>query len=122
MSMETAKYLNLGTFRKSGIKVDTPVWFASANGYLYAFSNSDSGKVKRLKNNSRCQVAACTMLGTPTGIWEDSFAVLLNDPVEVSLAHDALKRKYGWQMLLLDGGAWIGGRLDKRTYIKIRKP
>jgi PPOX class probable F420-dependent enzyme len=122
MTKKSAEYLNLGTFRKTGARVDTPVWFAENAGILYVLSNSDAGKIKRLRNSSRCQIATCTFVGTPTGPWQESEAVLLSDPEEIGLAYNSLRLKYGWQMLLLDTGAWIGRRLNKRTYIKIWKP
>ena len=122
MDFDTAQYLNIGTFRKSGNRVDTPVWFAVDGDYFYVLSNNQAGKLKRLRNSSRCQLAPCTLLGSPTGEWRDSDAFLVSDPEEEKRAHQALKKKYGWQMLLLDSGAWIGGRIKQRTYIRINKP
>ena len=49
-----AKYLNLETFRKTGIGVRTPVWFAqdilhSASATVfYIYSEAGAGKVKRI--------------------------------------------------------------------------
>ncbi|MCC7245880.1 MAG: hypothetical protein IT269_09385, partial [Saprospiraceae bacterium] len=51
-TFNTAQYLNLGTFRKTGARVETPVWFAEDNGYFYVLSNNQAGKIKRLKNSS----------------------------------------------------------------------
>lgn len=122
MSFESAQYLNLGTFRKTGVRVDTPVWFASDGNMLYVLSNGQAGKIKRIRNSSRCEIAPCTMLGTLTGIWQASKAEIISDADEILHAHMALKKKYGWQMTLLDSGAWIGGRIKQRTFIKIRQP
>jgi PPOX class probable F420-dependent enzyme len=122
MSFETAKYLTLGTFRKTGTRVDTPVWFAEESGFFYVLSNNQAGKIKRIKNGANCQIAPCTMLGSPTGEWQDSTAFIIQDSVEIQRAHNALKKKYGLQMLLLDGGAWLGGKINQRSFIKIRKP
>lgn len=122
MPFSDAQYLNLGTFRKTGVRVDTPVWFAEHDGCFYVLSNNQAGKVKRLRNSSRCAVAPCTMLGKPTGDWHESDAYLIDDEAGIRLAHQALKRKYGWQMTLLDTGAWLGGRIRERTFIRINKP
>ncbi|HEV2057076.1 MAG TPA: pyridoxamine 5'-phosphate oxidase family protein [Methylomirabilota bacterium] len=46
------RYLSLATFRKSGIKVATPVWLAAADGKLHVFTAGESGKVKRLRHSS----------------------------------------------------------------------
>lgn len=122
MQFEKAKYLSLGTFRKNGVRVDTPVWFAEDGDFFYVLSNNQAGKVKRIKNSSRCQIVPCAMLGNPTGEWQDSNAFIINEGTEAKRAHQALKRKYGWQMLMLDSGAWIGGRINERSFIKINKP
>lgn len=121
-SFAQAQYLNLGTFRKSGVRVDTPVWFAADNGAFYVLSNNKAGKIKRLKNSGRCAIAPCTFIGKITAPWQDSDAVLVESAHEIAAAHAALKKKYGWQMLLLDGGARLGGRITERTYIRIRQP
>ena|SRR6478736_6532955 len=121
-SFKTAQYLSLGTFRKTGVRVDTPVWFAEDGEFLYVLSNNQAGKIKRIRNSQRCQIAPCTMLGKTTGEWQDSTAVIIVDPVAIQCAHQALKKKYGWQMLMLDSGAWIGGRINQRTFIKLKKP
>lgn len=55
------RYLSLETFKKSGQGVKTPVWFAaepsveldSNNVKLYVYTIGVSGKVKRIRNNSR---------------------------------------------------------------------
>jgi len=37
------KYISLGTFKKDGSVVHTPVWFGEENGKLYVMTRSDSG-------------------------------------------------------------------------------
>ncbi len=115
-----AQYLTLGSFRKTGVRVDTPVWFTQDGELFYACSNNQAGKVKRLKNSGRCQIAPCTMTGTPTGDWQDGEATILNDEKRIALAHRALRKKYGWKMWLLDSGACLSGRIKQRAYICIR--
>jgi PPOX class probable F420-dependent enzyme len=61
------KYISLATFRKTGILVRTPVWFAERDNKLYIFSNPKSGKVKRIRNNPEVRIAPCTMRGRVTG-------------------------------------------------------
>jgi PPOX class probable F420-dependent enzyme len=117
-----ADYLNLGTFRKNGVRVDTPVWFAEQDCYFYVLSNNQAGKVKRLRNSSRCQITPCTMLGSPTGTWHESEAIVLSKEADMQMAHSIIRKKYGWQMQLLDAGAKMGGRFDQRAFIQIRIP
>ena len=87
------KYICLTTFRKNGVAVPTPVWFGEENGKLYVNTRSDSGKYKRLRNNSQVRIAPCTMRGEVTGPEFAATARLL--PVEDwPAARQTLKRKY----------------------------
>ena len=61
-------YLSLVTFRKSGVPVRTPVWFAEDDGKLYVMTNSKTGKYKRIRNNPQVKVASCTIRGKVTGL------------------------------------------------------
>jgi len=61
------QYISLTTFRRSGVAVPTPIWFAERDGKLYVKTRNDSGKFKRIRNNPRVKVAPCTMRGKITG-------------------------------------------------------
>jgi uncharacterized protein len=61
------KYISLATFRKTGVPVYTPIWFAEESGKLYFMTNSKLGKVKRLRNNAQVKIAPCTIRGKITG-------------------------------------------------------
>jgi len=61
------KYISLTTFRKNGNPVPTPVWFGEENDKLYVMSRPDSGKAKRLRNNSQVRIAPCTIRGKVKG-------------------------------------------------------
>ena len=59
--------ISLVTYRKSGEEVATPVWVISyENGGLIR-TGSNTGKLKRIKNNSQCTIAPCTNTGKITG-------------------------------------------------------
>jgi len=60
-------YISLGTFRKNGVRVDTPVWFGEENDKLYVMTRSDSGKYKRIRNNPGVRIAPCSIRGKITG-------------------------------------------------------
>lgn len=117
---DSAQYLNLATFRKTGVAVQTPIWFARDGDTLYAFSTRDAGKVKRLRNSSRARIAPCTVTGKLTGEWVDAEAFLLDEETGKNSAYKALRKKYGLQMWALDIGAFFGGRINKRAFIAIR--
>src|SRR5437879_13596863 len=65
--LKNQKYILLTTFRKNGVPVRTPVWFAEQDGKLYVFTNPTSGKVKRTRNNPEVRVAPSTIRGKVTG-------------------------------------------------------
>ena len=117
--LKKANYLSLATFRKSGVAVETPVWFAEENDAFYIFSAGNAGKVKRLHNSSRSRIAACTMSGKITGDWVDTESHLLSEPAATKEALAALRRKYGWQMLLTDCLSTLSGKMQRRIYIKV---
>lgn len=65
--LQHQKYLSLATFRKNGLAVQTPIWFAEQDGKIYAMTRSDSGKFKRIRNNPTVRVAPCTIRGKIIG-------------------------------------------------------
>jgi hypothetical protein len=44
--LHNKKYINLATFRRNGLAVNTPVWFAEQDGKLYVMTRNDSGKIQ----------------------------------------------------------------------------
>ena len=89
------KYLNLETFRKSGQGMRTPVWFVQDGEIIYVQTMVNSGKVKRIRNSGRVNIAPCKMDGKLIGSWVPAQAREVTDP-EVSMAADRLlDQKYG---------------------------
>ncbi len=87
------KYVSLGTFRKNGEKVATPVWFGEQGEKLFVMTRSDTGKVKRIRNNPQVTVAPCTIRGQVTGPEIAAVARLLPTQ-EHAQAHEMVNRKY----------------------------
>ena len=114
-----APYVSLATFRKSGVAVRTPVWAAPSGQRLYVFSAGNAGKVKRLRNSARAEVAVCDVRGKVLGAWYPAMAIVLEDRDEIEQALLALRRKYGWQMWLADVGARLTGKFERRAYIRV---
>ena len=120
MQLINRKYISLRTFRKTGVSVDTPVWFASTNDSAhYVFSAARAGKVKRLRNSSKAQIATCDFRGGSLGPWLDCRAHLVDDLAELNRAHEQFVCKYGWTMRITDFFSWLSGRLNRRVYIRI---
>ena len=116
----TETYVSLGTFRRDGREVRTPVWLARANGLYYVFSEGAAGKVKRLRSNDRIRMAACTFRGVVSSAWLEGHARVVSDPMVVAGAYRAFAQKYGWQMRLANFVARLSGRFEKRAMIEIR--
>jgi PPOX class probable F420-dependent enzyme len=87
------KYISLETFKKNGQGVKTPVWFVLNNDALYAYTEADSWKVKRIRNNPRVRVAACNVRGTVKGPWLDATASIVEGDERLA-ADKLLDRKY----------------------------
>jgi uncharacterized protein len=106
---ERQNYLNLKTFRKTGVAVPTPVWFAEDQGVLYVRTIDGSGKVKRIRNNGSVQVAPCDARGGLLGEWIDAHASLVTSQETIAQVDRALDRKYGFQRTMFN----LLGRLRK---------
>src|SRR5207247_11440329 len=88
----------LETFKKNGQGVKTPVWFVLHNDALYVYTEADSWKVKRIRNNRRVRVAVCNIRGDIKGPWLDATASLV-DGAERLAADKLLHRKYYLKMV-----------------------
>ncbi len=110
------KYISVESFRKNGAGVAVPVWFAEENGILYVYSEADSGKVKRIRNNPRVRVAPCDMRGRVKGNWVEATAHIL-EGAEARHADDLLNAKYPFQKRFLGFLAKL--RPHPRAYIAI---
>jgi uncharacterized protein len=87
------KYISLGTFRKSGAQIVTPVWFGEDGDKLYVMTRSDMGKTKRIRNNPQVTVAPCTVRGKVTGPEFPASARIL-PPLDHARARQTINRKY----------------------------
>jgi hypothetical protein len=105
------KYISLATFRKNGIAVHTPVWFAEENGRLYVMTRGDSGKLKRIRNNPVVKVAPSTIRGKITGHEFPGRARLLPEQ-DWAHARELIRSKYWLARLLFMGG-------PKNVYLEI---
>jgi PPOX class probable F420-dependent enzyme len=108
-------FLNLETFKRSGQGVKTPVWFAQEGPTLYVRTGSESGKVKRVRNNGRARVVPSDAQGKPLGEWVDAAARLV-DADEAERANQMVRRKYGAMKIGFD----MMNRLQGRNWATIR--
>lgn len=95
------RYAVLTTFRRTGVPVATTVWLLGRGGKIYVSSPAYTGKVKRVRNDPRVQLAASDAKGTALGPPVEGRARIL-DPATGEEFDQALRRRYGWQKRLLD--------------------
>lgn len=112
------QYINLETYRKTGIGVKTPVWFVEYHGELCFTTEPYSGKVKRMRNNPSVKIAACKMDGTVTGEWHTATIRFMGG--EESQAVDKVyAKKYGLMKFLFELPK-LFSKKPKRTFIAIK--
>jgi len=118
--LKRAQYLSFATYRKSGVAVETPVWFAEEDDCFYLFSAEDAGKIKRLRNSPASRIAPCTVTGRVTGEWVETEAEILTSAQDIDQALGALRRRYGWKMRMTDCLSTLSGKMGHRAYIRVR--
>jgi uncharacterized protein len=116
---EGKSFLNLETFRRSGLGVKTPVWFTWEAETIYVRTVAGSGKVKRIKNNGEVQIVPCGANGAPVGEWIAAQAVEATDPETANLVRGLLEKKYGVVQVKAFAAA-TALRREKYTVLKIR--
>ena len=90
------KFLSLETFRKNGVGVKTPVWFAQEGDTLNVWTVGDSGKIKRIRNNPQVNIAPCKRFGKVTGEWMAAQASVDDSAAAVRHVEVLLSRKLGF--------------------------
>lgn len=116
--LEDANFLLLTTYRKTGVPVPTPVWFAQDGENLYVTTHETAGKLKRLRHTARVEVAPCTARGEVTGGTVAGTARILPES-ERARAEKILVRKYGWQKRMFNVFLALRGRWKTMQYIEI---
>ena len=86
-------YISLETFKRNGQGVKTPAWFVLHKNAFYIYTEADSWKVKRIRNNPRVRVAVCNIRGAIKGRWLDATASLVEGDERLA-ADKLLDRKY----------------------------
>lgn len=102
-----ARFLALTTFRKNGQPVTTPVWFVEREGKLYVRTGARSGKVKRIRNETRVKVAPALRPGHLLAEARPGQARILG-PEELTEVNRELSRRYGLQKKLVDLALRLG--------------
>ena len=116
---EKQKYLNLKTFRKSGVGVTTPVWFVRDGNKLYVRTVANSGKVKRIRNNPQVNIAPCKMDGTLLSDWVQAQAREISDDEIDGKVDRLLGKKNGLMKTIFSMAGSRDGR--KNTILELKE-
>jgi PPOX class probable F420-dependent enzyme len=126
--LAAATYVQLTTFRRTGERVATPVWFAPSvdDPTLFAVITVDStGKTKRLAHTKRVELRACDIRGrvaegTPTYV---GTARVVRNSAGVEHARRSVVAKYGLPARFSDlaekAGKLVGLRRAARAGILV---
>ncbi len=111
-------YFSLGTLKRDGSFVNTPVWFAleaEGEGYL-VLANINSGKVKRIRNFIDARIAVCDWKGGLKGEWQKAEVKLVN---ELENHVGLFRTKYGLQFWVFEFFSWLSGKRKERQMILV---
>jgi uncharacterized protein len=114
-----ARYVELTTFRRTGVGVPTPVWFSPSGEdprVFAAITVDGTGKTKRLAHTARVELRACDVrgrvqMGAPT---YRGTARVARDPDGVAGVRRAVVAKYGLPARTSDLLDSIGSRVGLR--------
>jgi PPOX class probable F420-dependent enzyme len=101
------RYISLTTYRRDGRAVATAVWFALDGNRILVWTDSASGKAKRIRATRRATVAPCDVRGRTNGAATDGTGrVLPNDEHERAMR--ILSTKYRLLKPLVDLWTTLG--------------
>ena len=97
---EGQEFLSLETFRKSGVGVKLPIWFAQEGNILHMWTVGDSGKIKRIRNNPQVNIAPCKRFGEVTGEWVAGRATVDESADALRHVEMLLRKKIGFMFAI----------------------
>ena len=117
--LEGRRYVLLNTFRKNGQPVPTPVWFSLVGNRLRIFTDVESGKAKRIRNDPLVTVSPCDFRGRPRGASVRAEARILSG-AEGAAVDRELREKYGWQYRAFRLVLRLLGKSSRAAYLEMR--
>ena len=117
------KYIALETFRQNGQAVKTPVWTVAQEGKLLVWTQGDSWKVRRARNNPRVRVSKCDMRGNVQGPWVEGVvrSIAGDEETKRSMA-GLLRRKYPLAVAFISLIAAVRGTNKGQVVMEIGDP
>lgn len=117
--LAAAKYVSLTTYRRTGVPVSTPVWFAPSVDAPHLFTVitvDDTGKTKRLAHTERVEVRPCDVRGAvaPGAPTYAGSARVVRDDAGVASVRRSVVAKYGFLARFSDLADSLGARVGIR--------
>ena len=105
--LASAKYVAMTTFRRTGLPVTTPVWFAPSldePGSFAVITVDGTGKTKRLAHTDTVELQACDVRGrvAPGAPTFGGTARVVRDAADIASVRRAVVAKYGLLARLSD--------------------
>ena len=115
IAITAGSHMLLTTFRKNGIGVSTPVWTVPvSDGRVGMWTGAGTGKWKRMRNNPRVTIQACTVRGKTRPadpILEGTAEIIQSGPL-FDEVQAKIRAKYGrWQIRIIPWISRLQGRL-----------
>ena len=91
------KYVQLTTFRKTGVQVGTAVWVVRDGDQLLVTTTKQSGKVKRIRHTPRVMLTPCDRVGkvAANAATFEGTAELIETAAELDHVQQLIQQKYG---------------------------
>lgn len=117
--LELKKYVSLVTFRSSGERVPTAVWFAKFSDTANTFcviTETNAGKVKRIHQNPKIEIQVCDIKGNVTSGTKTYFGIArLVLGSEAVAVRKAIAKRYGITYKIFSIYNAIGSLLKRRN-------
>jgi PPOX class probable F420-dependent enzyme len=88
------RFLSVTSFKRDGTGVATPMWFVSDGNRLFALTDLQSPKVRRVRRNPRVLVAPCRPSGKLRGEPVPARAEVLTATADLERVHNLLTERY----------------------------
>lgn len=102
-ALAAEKFVSLTTYKKDGAAVATPMWIGRDGDHLFCWTPADSWKAKRVRNDPRVALVPCSRGGkVPEGATSvGGLAEVITDPATVQRLAGVIRRKYGFEFVVV---------------------
>jgi len=112
-TLGSAKYVSLTTFRADGTPVATPVWVVRDGDVLRILTDPASGKVRRLRADSRVRLSPCDMRGrVREGALVADGTAVIDDETGTARTMTLIEERYGLMGRIL---GWLNSRRARKA-------